>query len=341
MSVGYVYDPIFLQHDTGDHPEAPARLTRLLSHLGEVGVLPLLTPLPAEPAEPADLLRVHDSAHIEHVRLTCEQGGGNLDLDTPCSAGSYQAALYAAGSALAATRAVLTGQVAQAFALVRPPGHHATPHRAMGFCLFNNVAIAAAWALTAGGVQRLAIVDYDVHHGNGTVEASANDNRVLYISTHEHPHYPYTGDWRYTGRGSSAGLCLNIALPSGAGDIAFSQAQELLIAPALRRFQPDLILVSAGYDTHWADPYGGLLLSVDGYRHLVDLLLSLAVEICHGRMVFVLEGGYHLASLSHGVATTFCALLQRPYPDVLGPSPTPETPVAERLRAIARLHSLS
>ena len=340
MSIGYVYDPVFLQHETGDHPEKPARLTHILAQLDASGILPLLTSLPAEQVAPSDLLRVHTPTSIAHLRQVSEQGGGWLDCNTFMSAGSYRAALYAAGSTLAATRAVLSRSVSQAFALVRPPGHHATHDQDMGFCLFNNVAVAAAWALAEGGVQRLAIVDYDVHHGNGTADIFADDDRVLYVSTHQHPHYPNTGDWHYIGQGRSAGLCVNIALPPDAGDNAFRQAYERLVTPALRRFQPELILVSAGYDAHWADPLGGLLLSVDGYRHMVDTLLALAEELCHGRLVFALEGGYDLPALAHCVATTFCALLHRPYSDVLGQAPSPECSVDDRLRDIARLHAL-
>ncbi|NLG27408.1 MAG: histone deacetylase, partial [Chloroflexi bacterium] len=215
MAVGYLYDPVLLEHDTGQHPERPERLTAVLEQLRACKLLSVLTLLEAPPATEADLLRVHDAGLISRVLRLTESGGGQLEADTPVSAGSLRAAQCAAGASIEAVRAVLNGRVAQAYALVRPPGHHATRRAAMGFCLFCNVAVAAAWALAVGGLRRLAIVDFDVHHGNGTVDAFADNDRVLYLSTHEHPLYPFSGAPEYTGRGRSTGLCVNIALPPG------------------------------------------------------------------------------------------------------------------------------
>ena len=227
-----------------------------------------------------------------------------------------------------------------AYALVRPPGHHATPTRAMGFCLFNNVAIASAWALSARPALRIAIVDFDVHHGNGTEEAFREDPRVLYVSLHQYPFYPGTGHWRQKGAGDGDGTCLNIPLPPQTGDSGYMQAFTRLVEPAVRRFSPEVILVSAGYDAHWADPYAWMLLSLSGYRNIADSLVKLSHELCGAGPVFALEGGYDLSVLSHGVATTFSAMLALPYEDPMGPAREPEPGVESLLGKIARWHGL-
>ncbi|TEU09547.1 MAG: histone deacetylase [Anaerolineales bacterium] len=340
VSVGYVYHPIFLEHDTGDHPENSSRLVAIMDNLGQVGLLRRLTAIAAERATFEDVARIHAPALFEHVRHVAERGGGSLDLDTVVCAQSFEAALYAAGGTIAATRAVLDAEVESAYALVRPPGHHATRTRAMGFCLFNNVALSAAWALDSGRASRIAIIDFDVHHGNGTAEAFDADPRVLYVSLHQYPLYPGTGHWREKGSGAGEGTCLNIPLPPGTGDKGYRQAFQRLVEPAVRRFSPGLILVSAGYDGHWADPLSWMLVSISGYRHMVDSLVSLARELCQGRLVVVLEGGYHLAALSHGSATTFAAMLDEPYDDCLGASQGQEQPIDRLLATIAHWHGI-
>lgn len=340
MQVGYVYDPIHLGHDTGQHPENGARLVAAMDHLGAIGLLDRMTAIPGERATLRDLARIHAPAQIERVHHLAKSGGGHLDLDTPVSSGSFQAGLGAAGGMIAATRAVLAGEVEASYALVRPPGHHATRTQAKGFCLFNNVAVAAAWALAQGRVSRLAIVDYDVHHGNGTAAAFEGDPRVLYISTHQYPFYPGTGHWRESGVGAGDGACLNIPLPAQTGDLGYAEAFDRLVEPALRRFEPELILVSAGYDAHWADPLSWMLLSLLGYRRMADVLVRLARELCKGRLVIALEGGYEPLALSHGIATTVSAMLDLPYDDPLGPAQEPENPVDALISTIARWHGL-
>jgi acetoin utilization deacetylase AcuC-like enzyme len=193
MKVGFVYDPIYLKHDTGQHPENVRRLEAVISQLEQTGIKRQLTPVEPRPATIAELSLVHREKYISQVREAARKGGGWLDVDTVMSADSYDAALYAAGGTIQATEAVINGDVNSAFALVRPPGHHATAQRAMGFCLFNNVAIAARNALTGHGLERVVIIDFDVHHGNGTQDAFYEDSQVLYISTHQYPHYPGTG----------------------------------------------------------------------------------------------------------------------------------------------------
>ena len=340
MSVGYVYDLVYLQHDMGDHPENPTRLKHTMQHLQDIGLLDALVAIPARAATPRDVSRVHAPILIEQVRQLAELGGGALDGDTRVGPGSYTAALYAAGGMMAATEAVLQGEVESAFALVRPPGHHATRTRGMGFCLFNNVAIAARWAMASRSIERIAIIDFDVHHGNGTAEAFEADPRVLYVSTHQYPYYPFTGEWRDKGRGPGEGTCLNIPLPGNTGDAGYRQAFELLVVPKVRRFQPELILASAGYDGHWSDPLAWMLLSVDGYHYIAETLVRLARELCQGRLVMALEGGYNLDALAHGVATTLSAMLDRPYADPLGPAAEPERPVEDILHSVARWHDL-
>ena len=340
MTVGYIYNPVFLEHVMGDCPEGPERLEAIMQRLQGSGLLEQLEQLPSRPATQEELLRNHAPALISLIQELAESGGGELDSDTYISAGSYRAALYAAGSAIAACEAVCTGQITRSIALVRPPGHHATARRAMGFCLFNNIAIAAHVALAQGWVKRLAIVDFDVHHGNGTASAFAEDPRVLFISTHQWPLFPGTGDWRDIGFGEGRGCTLNIPLPPYTGDLGFRQAYELLIAPALQRFHPELILVSAGYDAHWADPLADLMLSVAAFWEITHKLVTLADELCAGRLVYVLEGGYHLEALGHSVAASIAAMLDQPYADPFGPTTLPEAPLGFHLERIARLHGL-
>jgi len=341
MAVGYVYDPIYLEHDTGDHPENASRLTSVMEQLRGAGLLDRLSAIAAEPATLADLTRVHSAALIQQVRQLSQRGGGYIDSDTVVGPRSYEAALRAAGGAIAATRAVLRGEVASAFALVRPPGHHATRTEAMGFCLFNNIAAAAGWALIEGGIQRVAIVDFDVHHGNGTADIVGPDPRVLFVSLHQYPFYPGTGHWSEKGTADAAGTMLNIPLPPQTGDEGYALAMDTLVAPCLRRFKPEIILVSAGYDAHWADPLAWMLLSLTGYRRIVDVLVREAEALCGGRLVFSLEGGYRGPALAHGVATTFAAMLGEPYADSLGPARQPEVSVEALLRTIADFHGLS
>lgn len=340
-AIGLVHDPVFLEHDTGDHPENSSRLVAIGSHLRQAGLLDRLIPIAPRPAALDEIERIHTRALVRRVERIATAGGGALDWDTVVSAGSYHAARMAAGGLIAATEATLEGRVRGAMALVRPPGHHATREQAMGFCLFNNVAIAATWALARPKVERVAIVDFDVHHGNGTAEAFAEDPRVLFVSTHQYPFYPGTGHWRDRGEGEGEGTTLNISLPAETGDQGYAAAFERLIEPALRRFAPDLMLVSAGYDAHWADPLSWMLMSLTGYYQIAGSLVRVAEAVCGGRLVGVLEGGYNAAVLSGGVEATLRAMLGEPFSDALGPAREPEVPLGDLLDRIAAWHDLA
>ncbi len=341
MTTGYVYDEIFLKHNLSGHPENRTRLERTMALLEQTGMLARLTHVPARPATREELTRVHRPAYVDQVQAISERGGGHLDPDTYVNADSYQAALMAAGGLIEATLAVIDGQVDNAFALVRPPGHHAMPDRGMGFCLFGNVVIAAQAARLDRGLDRVLIVDFDVHHGNGTQAMVEEDPAICYVSTHQYPHYPGTGAAREIGRGPGKGTVVNIPLSPGAGDQVFQGLYEQVVIPVARRFAPDLILVSAGFDAHWDDPLAGLGLSLAGYAWITRTLVSLAEELCGGRIVFTLEGGYHLNVLSHGVLNTFHALLgDETVEDPLGPSRWSEPDIADYLASLRQLHGL-
>ena len=341
MSTGYVYDPIFLEHDLRGHPENAQRLVRIIGLLEESGTMPRLTKVPARAISEAELAWNHAPDYVKLVRRVAEQGGGHLDMDTYIAAGSYEAALKAAGGLIDLTAAVLEDRLDNGFALVRPPGHHALRNHGMGFCLFNNVALAAYAALEAQGIERLLIVDFDVHHGNGTQDSFDQDPRVLYFSTHQYPHYPGTGHWQEIGRGEGRGSTANVPLSPGVGDAGYNLIFEDFLWSLAGRYRPQLVLVSAGYDAHWSDPLAGMTLSVTGYTHLARSLKSLAEALCDGQIVFTLEGGYNLDVLSYSVLNTFKVLLGDDETiDPLGLSPHEEQPVDDLVEHLKGLHRL-
>ena len=309
MSVGYVYHPIYLKHDTGTHVENARRLEAIMGYLERKGLKDTLKPISPRAASQEELELVHDSRYISYIKEVISRGGGWLDADTLTSPDSYEAASYAAGGLICAVDAVLKGEVRSVFALVRPPGHHATSRRAMGFCLFNNVAIAAKHAIKNYGLERIAIIDFDVHHGNGTQDTFFSDPRVLYLSTHQAPFYPGTGRVEEVGEGEGEGATVNIPLPSGCGDEEYLKVFDEVIIPAVRRYRPQLILVSAGYDPHWADPLAMMQLTTLGFAEIVKVIKNLATELCSGRLIFTLEGGYHLRALAESVGATLSVLL--------------------------------
>ncbi len=342
MSTAYVYDPVYLEHGTPGHPESSQRLKRIMEHLGESGMLQRLRPLVARDATLEEISLIHLPSYVSRVRETAASGGGWLDADTYVGERSFAAAVRAAGGVLRLVDAVLCGEVDSGFALVRPPGHHALPERGMGFCLFNNVAIAARHALQKRDLERVLIVDFDLHHGNGTQAAFYDDPRVLYFSTHQYPYYPGSGHWQEAGTGAGQGYTVNVPLPAGVGDCGYGQVFDEILLPVARRFQPQLILVSAGYDAHWSDPLGMMLLSVSGYAQLVSTLTSLAKECCKGRLAFALEGGYDPRALALGVEATFAVLLgDEKVNDPLGAARETERPVDAVIESVKRTHLIA
>lgn len=342
MSVMVVTDERFDGHDMPGHPEHAGRLQAVRQQLVSDGLMQRVI---VERASPVDLDVVklaHVDAYLAQLERTSHLSATHLlDPDTYVTPQSYRIALLAAGATAYAVDAVLSQKVRQAVALVRPPGHHATRGRAMGFCLINNVAVAARFARQTHHVERIAIVDYDVHHGNGTQDIFYDDPSVLYISTHQSPLYPGTGSLYETGRAAGQGFTVNIPLPPGVGDEGYQQVFAEVIMPALERFVPQLILVSVGFDAHWADPLANMTLSLQGYHALAQMLIEGAQTWCEGRIVFAMEGGYHLEALGHGWANIVRTLLQdTQISDPLGPTDMPSRDVASVIRQARQIHGL-
>lgn len=312
--------------------------------LEQNAVLADLTPIQPQRATMEQVARVHGRELIDRVQRASAMGGGFLGADTYTTPESYEEAMLAAGSCCAAVDYLMSGQAGNGLAVVRPPGHHAESNRTGGFCLFNNVALAARQAQVVHGVPRVAIVDFDVHHGNGTQQIFYDDETVLFISTHLHGpmFYPGTGALTETGHGRGRGYTLNVPLPPRVGDTGYEQIFAQILAPRLAAFQPDLILVSAGFDAHWADPLASGGLSLSGYATLCRYLLEMAAAYCHGRVLFVLEGGYLLDALAYGVLNLVYTLRGRDkLYDPLGPMPQPETPVTNILPRLRAVHLLN
>ena len=313
MDTAIVWSKDYELHDTGGHPEGPDRATQIVTHLQSLDLWTSLTVVPPVPATVDDILLVHTEALVDRVRRIAEGGGGEMDHETPVSARSFEIALLAAGGALTAL-----GQWEQdrvPFALVRPPGHHATPDRSMGFCLFNNVAIAAR-TLLARGMERVAIVDWDVHHGNGTQAAFYDEPRVLFCSLHQWPLYPGSGWFNECGDGEGEGFTVNLPLPVGCRDGDYVQALEQVVEPIVEQFAPQAILVSAGFDPHADEPLASLQLSENGFAALALRLLALAQRRAEGRLALVLEGGYDRPATNRSVAAVLAAISSEQAPAV-------------------------
>ncbi|MET0902249.1 MAG: histone deacetylase [Acidimicrobiales bacterium] len=295
----------YLDHDLGrGHPERPDRLRSVLAGIEAAGLGEAVTTLPPRPASAEELGRVHDDQLVALIQRSSAEGGGWLDGDTATVAASYDAAVLAAGAGLAAIEALDAGEADSAFCAVRPPGHHATPHRAMGFCLFNNVAVTAA-ALAERG-ERVLIVDFDAHHGNGTQDVFWSDGRVAYASYHQFPLYPGSGGLREVGEGAGRGTTINLPLPAGSTGDAFQAGVDQVLAPFAATFDPTWLLLSAGFDAHRADPITDLGLSAGDYADLTAVLLELVPP---GRRIVFLEGGYDLEALAASAAACVGALV--------------------------------
>ncbi|HUJ80059.1 MAG TPA: histone deacetylase [Nitrospiria bacterium] len=315
MATGLVTHPDYLKHDPGPgHPESAERLKAIEAQLHKSGIMDQLTSIDVAQSTEADLEPWIDAVHAAGYRealhrMVPDRGINYLDADTGVSPGSWPAALAAVGGALSAVDEVMSGRVDNAFCAVRPPGHHAESGRAMGFCLFNNVAVAARYLRRHHRLGKVAIVDWDVHHGNGTQEIFYEDPTVFYVSTHQYPHYPGTGAETETGRGAGKGFTLNCPMPAGRDDDDYERIFTGTIIPALKRFGPDFILVSAGFDAHRDDPLAGMKVTEAGFGELTRLVRQLADEVCRGRFVSCLEGGYNLPALARSVEAHLVALL--------------------------------
>ena len=308
---GLIYHEDYLLHLAGAaHPERPDRLKAIVNHLTETGLLDKLVKVDPYPADVDWIATVHKRSYIDSVKQACETGIEYLDADTGICPDSYRIALLAAGGAMAAVDAIFNDEVDNAFCLVRPPGHHAEKDRAMGFCLFNNVAIAARYIQQKYKVEKVLIVDWDVHHGNGTQHIFYDDPSVFYFSIHQFPHYPGTGTRSETGIGKGEGFTLNVPLAPGHGNDDYIDAFENQLVPAAKEFDPGFVLISAGFDAHYHDPLAGMQLTEKGYRRLTQMVVELAEQCCQGRIVSLLEGGYNLDTLARSVAAHIEAILK-------------------------------
>jgi acetoin utilization deacetylase AcuC-like enzyme len=330
MATGLCTDERFRDHvPPSQHPERPERLVAIERALDEVGLRARCVAIAAREATRAELVRAHGESHLDTLDARLAEGSGWIDDDTYFSPGSGRAARLAAGAAIELAQAVARGTVDNAIGFVRPPGHHATRDRAMGFCLYNNVAVAAA-ALRVEGA-RVAIVDFDVHHGNGTEDIFAADPDVLYVSTHQFPFYPGTGRVESRGEGRGLGATVNVPLPSGSGPAAYALAFDRVVLPAIERFGADIVLVSAGFDAHRRDPLASMNLDERAYAELTLKLL----DISRGRLAALLEGGYDLDALAASACAMLSALLGDPSPGasaVAAPATPSEIAAVERAR---------
>jgi acetoin utilization deacetylase AcuC-like enzyme len=334
MKTVYTFVPS-REHEYPDHPERPGRLDALEPLLHSYNA----EKIEATRATPEQVARVHQPRLIQALEEVCKQGPGIVDhAPTYVTQTSYQDALLAAGGAISCTRAVLNGDAKNAFAIVRPPGHHAEPDHVMGFCIFNNVAIAAREALSTG-MERVMVIDYDAHHGNGTQAACLDDERFGFISTHQWGIYPGTG-W-IEDAPHARGRLVNVPLSQFAGDEVFARVADDIFKPVVEKFRPQMLFISAGFDAHWNDPLTSLGLSTRGFFNISKKLVELAEEYCNGKIVFVLEGGYDPLNVANGSAAVFDALTNSTVRNEAGdPSPHPESDHEPRIAEIRKWHGI-
>jgi acetoin utilization deacetylase AcuC-like enzyme len=339
MKTAFLTDSAFLRHRNPDgHPERVERMEAMLRLAGRCDELGVMVLPATRRATHDELARVHSRAHIDMIAQTAGRPHAMLDPDTFISPESYDTALLAAGGVLDLVDGVMSGELENGFAAVRPPGHHAESSRAMGFCLFNNVALAAAHALSHHGLERVMIIDWDVHHGNGTQEIFWNDARVLFVSLHQYPFYPGTGAIDEVGGADAQGMTVNIPMVAGFGDEEWIAAFKRVVAPVGQTFAPQLVLLSAGFDAHARDPLGGMRVTEAGFAAMADEVLAIARAHADGKLVAVLEGGYDIVALEASVAAVLRRMTGDTYPL---PAPRSEgrfAPVHAMLRAVHAGH---
>jgi len=307
-TIGIVYDPDYLIHTQGQHPERKERLEHIIAALEQGGLIDFIKMLDPKPAGVEDIALVHDRTYIHSIEEACLSGKRFLDMDTYIVPESYRVALLSAGGVLTGLKKVMDGPIRKTFVLNRPPGHHAERSRAMGFCLFNNIAIAASAARRDYGLKKIAIVDWDVHHGNGTQHAFENDREVLFISTHQSPAYPGTGRLQEVGRGDGEGFSVNIPLPAGCGDVEYALFFDRVVVPVLDQYKPELILISSGHDAYRQDPLAGMSLTHRGFHYMSEVLAAAADRWTGGKVLLCLEGGYHLQGQAGAVIQVLNAM---------------------------------
>ena len=339
----YATHPRYAEHDLPGHPESAERIRAVWRGLDESGLTTRLQSLDVHAVADDAVLSVHTADYLELLRrVSATSTTIHLDPDTYAGPDALAIALLSAGGTVGTVDSVLNGSAANGLAAVRPPGHHAMPSRAMGFCLLGNVAIAARHAQRRYGIGRVLIVDYDVHHGNGTEAMFYDDPSVLYVSTHQYPFYPGTGAETDIGTGRGDGYTINIPLPAGSGDANYATVFQQIVWPAAERFDPQLILVSVGFDAYWADPLAAMRLTLDGYSRLAGEVIRMAQRFCEGKVVFALEGGYNMDALRYGVSNVARLLLgEQPVdPLKLRPAPRPEPDIDALLGRLQQLHGL-
>jgi acetoin utilization deacetylase AcuC-like enzyme len=344
MTSAYVTHPRYPEHDLAGHPEHAGRIKAVWAEMDKTGLRSRMNSLQPEMIDEGLILAVHTAKYIELLRWTetAHQEHIHFDADTYGGATIYEIARLSAGGVVMAVDEVMSGRTHNALAAVRPPGHHAMPDHAMGFCILGNVPIATRYAQKQYGVERVMIVDFDVHHGNGTEAMFYDDPSVLFISSHQYPFYPGTGALTDTGRDAGVGHTINIPLSAGHGDRSFAELYQHVLWPAAERFKPELIIVSAGFDAHWLDPIAGMRLSLNGYAHLCRELIQMAKQLCEGKIVFAMEGGYNLEALSHGMVNIAHALLgDNTVSDPLGPPRDNREPdIAPLVAKLKGIHGL-
>jgi acetoin utilization deacetylase AcuC-like enzyme len=308
---GLVYHPAYLEHDMGrDHPESPNRLLAIMQQLERSGTIARLLSIEPRKAEDEWITEIHSKKYVAALNQHAPSSGRvSLDSDTSMGPGSLAAAYLAAGGALAAVDAIQSGQVDHVFCAVRPPGHHAEAGRAMGFCLFNNVAVAARYVQKKHGLKNVLIVDWDVHHGNGTQHSFEEDPSVLFFSTHQYPHYPGTGRATERGKGSGEGFTINVPMEPGQGDDEYRAIFLKYLVPVAEKFKPEFVIISAGFDAHKDDPLANMCLTEEGYSELTRIVAGIAKRHAGGRILSSLEGGYNLSALAASVDAHIQALL--------------------------------